>query len=430
MSHNQRIRPPGMWTPNSALLAAEVELFDEAQYLEIHEGGGTWALLSNTVIGAVGNASWTFTLPVVVNDISGHVVTGKTLWVDPGATLSLGGTEQVQPGGAIRVLGQQGTPGTVEIGQNAALIVDSGGTVTMAAGSTLDIFGGTVFETGASWRLAPGALGTVNGGATIYLVGTTANTPAQLIYQQNALEVFMATTGCQFQGGSFLTVLPGAALNLQGALNCQLGSTITGTTTLVSGATLTVAGTTNFAANSVLNLLANCTVNFVGTAQLLGSPVFLDSLLLGQAAKATFYTGSTFADGSVRTYTAPQIPWGPDAVDGMATPIIGPIPPAGQTYVDVDLSGMALINTPQNLAHEVGWTLTVPSHPEVARMVLIRQVDPTKQGFGLGIWFQNALLGSLRVTTNTPTTSAVVMLWDTTAWTFAFSVGPNAFQGG
>ena len=44
MPHNQRIRPPGMWTPNSALLAAEVELFDQAQYLELHEGGGAWAI--------------------------------------------------------------------------------------------------------------------------------------------------------------------------------------------------------------------------------------------------------------------------------------------------------------------------------------------------------------------------------------------------
>jgi hypothetical protein len=421
-----------MWTPNSVLLAAEAELLDEAQYLEIHEGGGTWAIQTNVVIGGVAGAFWTFTAPLVVNDISGHVVSGKTLMVDVGGQLNVSGLVQIAPRGGISVLGAAPSEGgVVEIGQYASLLLDSGATLTASAGSLINVSGNALFENGASWRLMSGARGNVDGGGLIYLMGAVATTPAQIVFQQYAQQVFWATTNCQFLTNSLLSILPGATAQIQGVLDFVAGATITGVTTLVNGAALTVAGTTNFSNGSALNLQPNCTVYFDPAAQLTGSPLFLNQLRLGPAAQAIFNEGSTFLDGSYRTFSEPQLPSGLNAVIGVAPAWVGPLPPQGQTYVDVDASGLSIIDTPTNLPHPINWTLTAPSRPEVARFLIIRQPDQTKQGgYGIGVWFQNtALVTFAYANPSVASTSAALLFWNTTAWTFVFAVGANAVQG-
>jgi hypothetical protein len=141
-----------------------------------------------------------------------------------------------------------------------------------------------------------------------------------------------------------------------------------------------------------------------------------------------FTLGSTFKDGSIRTYNEPQIPWGPDAVQGQAAPTWGPTPPQGQTYIDVETSGVSILETPVGLQAEVGWKLKPPSHPEVPRFMFIRQKDQTAQGQGVGVWFMNNRIVSFYTQGNKPATSAAFVFWDTKAWTLVFAAGPNAIQ--
>src|SRR6185312_10996074 len=91
MSHNTRIRLPGSWVDGSVVYGHELEQADQAQYLALSEAGGTWAMASNVTIGGVGSAFWHFTLPVVADDISGHVVATKTLYIDVNGFLTAHG---------------------------------------------------------------------------------------------------------------------------------------------------------------------------------------------------------------------------------------------------------------------------------------------------------------------------------------------------
>jgi hypothetical protein len=417
-----------MWTPNSALLAAEVELLDQAQFLEIHEGGGTWAIQTDVVVGAVGTAAWHFTAPLVANDLTGHVLAGKSLTIDPDGNVFLAGLQTVQPAGWIKVLGVPDTPGILELAQNAQMVVDAHATITAYAGSLVDIFGNTLFENGASWRLKAGATGFVDGNAVLKLAGTDASTLAFLDVSAFAQVYFRATTRCTFVDTSVLFIGINAQAEVQGELKFDVGSRITGVPTLPQGQVLSVAGAVFLQQGGNLNLLPGCAVNFAGTAELKGSPVFSDSLTVLQTATVKFTDGCTFNDGSIRTYNEPQIPLGPNAVQGQAKPTWGPTPPQGQTFIAVDTSGVSILETPVNLKAEVGWQLLPPSHPEVPRFMLIRQKDQTKQGSGVGVWFQNNHLVAFSNLPAPAVTSAALLYWDTTAWTLVFAAGPNAMQ--
>jgi hypothetical protein len=416
-----------MWTPNSALLAAEVELLDQAQYIEIHEGGGTWALQSDVVVGAVGNASWQFTAPLVVSDLSGHVVAGKQLTIDGDGRLWLAGLQLVQPGAWLQVLGQPQKPGRLEIADSAVLVVDANGTLTASPGSLVDIYDKALFESGASWRLKAGANGFIDGGAVLKLAGADRNTLAFVDVSSNANVIFRATTRCTFEDAAVLFVGHAAQAVVEGELNFAQISRITGWATVAVGAKLAVGGGVDFDNGSTLNFLAGCTVNFAGTALLKGSPVFADALVVGQNATVLFTEGSTFKDGSIRTYNEPQIPWGPDAVQGQAAPVVGPVPPPGRTFIDVETSGLAMLETRVNLQAEVWWRLKPPSHPEVPRFLYIRQKDQTKQGQGgVGVWFVNNKIVAFGNASTAPATSAALLFWDTNTWSLVFAAGPNA----
>lgn len=452
MPHNQRIRPPGMWTPNGALLAAEVELLDQAQYLELHEGGGTWALQSNVVIGAVGSASWTFTAPVVVNDISGHVVNGKTLSLDAGAMLDLSGTQRIEPGAALRVLGAAQNPGTIWVEQLGKLIITTNGYFGIYGAGTGDVFGtlniqklGTVdVQDGGTIKVEAGGLLQVAGtpqktakvilgdssevdvgdGATIQVVGGTI-----VLTNQGGAWVKLisnAGAGALFAGNTFISDRGAGGSNGTLFVGSIFGSGV-GHLQVGGGGDLTVAygGIANINDQSTLNLNAGSTVHFDGAAKIKGTPTFLDDLILGAAATATFSSGSTFGDGSLRTYSGPQIPWGPNAVQGIPKPLVASTPAAGAptNNVEVDPSGLVLLDAPQNLSGDMGLSIKPPSHPEVPRLLFIRQRNPSVQGGFVVIVFVTKVLVTFQPDGSDHTPGCAVLVWDTVTWSVVFAVG-------
>lgn len=302
MAHNQRVRPPGLWTASSVLLAAEVEQLDQAQFLELHEGGGTWAIQSDVTIGGVGASTWRFTAPLVVSDLSGHVIKGKMLAVDAQGTLAVdgvvdlrtGAVQNVEPGALLAVRAASGTSfGTVQFDVGALLglagsmlVSDFGkpspaGTITLGTG----IFGfghivvtqwgdvtfksqsNLVFEAAspfatisgyARW-VAPGGPileGTTNMNGTMIFGGSSSTRFAQgaVIDFRSGTTVNFAPatppttiTGLATWQGPGGVILEGAsevhgslAFSATGRLDCVAGSAITGRPKLAAGATLTL----------------------------------------------------------------------------------------------------------------------------------------------------------------------------------------------
>jgi hypothetical protein len=423
-----------MWTPNSALLAAEVELLDQAQYLEIHEGGGTWAIQTSVTIGAVGNAAWTFTAPVVVNDISGHVVLGKTLWVDAGARLLLSGSQRVGPGAAIQVLGNVVNPATIEIGSYGRVVIDAGGTLLASAGSTVDIAGQMRFESGASWQLLAGARGTVDGGGMLYLLGATAN-PALLVLQQYAQAVFWATTECQFLANSLLTVMPGATVNVQGQLNVLGPAAISGAATLTSDATLTASGTQGHNAKIILG--PNSELNFSG-GSLTGFPVIpgliafsadvgIDKSLtivngailhVSQGAQVQLDANSTVTNAATTTRTGPEIRQGDTASTGLRVAT----GPDSDIFINAEAVDYLLIPT---LTADRTWKLVPPSHTlefEIAQ-------SASGQGANLQVMFGTTPMG-LFLNDGGRFAATVKYQWDGKTWRVKAYTEPAITLGG
>lgn len=137
MAHNTRIRAPGFWVALGVLDAAEMELVDAARYLSIHEGGGTWAITDNVVIGAIGAQTWHYTLPVVCDDLAAVVKMGKAVTFDSGSTLTVNGGYTLHGAGSIT--------GVMTVGSNGAIIVTTGRAINFQAGSFLTI--STAFAT-------------------------------------------------------------------------------------------------------------------------------------------------------------------------------------------------------------------------------------------------------------------------------------------
>lgn len=236
MAHNARIRAPGFWVALGVLDAAEMELVDAARYLSIHEGGGTWAITDNVVIGAVGAQSWYYTLPVLFDDLSGHVVATKNLTFDAGSLLLVNGTYTLHGAGSIT--------GTMTIGAAGSIQVISGRNITIQTGATLAVAGtGTVDLTGTA-TIAVGATAKINvtGEVDVLATGAIVFTDGGLIKGVARLH---SSASWYFTNGSTTHVL--------GAFKFDTGST----GSVESGVTFNVkdGGAVTFAVNSDLTNL-------------------------------------------------------------------------------------------------------------------------------------------------------------------------------
>src|SRR5262245_41008030 len=88
MSHHTRIRPIGMWTDFSVLLASEMAAFDDHQYNSINgDDGGTWAPSSPITVGGSGMH---ITGPLTADDFEGTITAGKSLTVEPDGLIAVG----------------------------------------------------------------------------------------------------------------------------------------------------------------------------------------------------------------------------------------------------------------------------------------------------------------------------------------------------
>jgi hypothetical protein len=381
VAHNQRVRPPGLWTASSVLLAAEVEQLDHSQFIELHEGGGTWALQGDVTIGAVGAAAWRFTAPLVVSDLSGHVIAGKTLSVDPfgalavGGVLDLHGLGWVQPGALLEVksasptafgsivvdvgallgvagsmyvtdFGQPGPAGTITLGTGVFgaghLVVTQWGDVTFKSGSTLAFEAIAPFATitGYARWLGPGGLvleGTTHvlGSAVFREASTTSFVQGAKIIFQTPKPVTIDTSGqvvvitgpAVWKGPDGLT-LEGPS-GVSGSFAFKTGSTITGQPKLASGATFTVA----------------------------------------KGAKLALASGSTFTNAGNTTRSGPEDRSGSKAVTGLR-PKTGP---NGKWTVDGEAYDWVLI--PVQGADRT-WNLAAPQNQQRAIEFTITALTP------------------------------------------------------
>ena len=148
MAHNSRIRAPGFWVALGVLDAAEMELVDSARYLAIHEGGGTWAITDNVVIGAAGAQTWHYTLPVVADDISGHVIATKSLTFDANSLLLVNGAYTLHGAGSVTGVMTVGAGGQVVVTSGREISVQSGGKIALAG--MIDMTGTSSIAVGAS----------------------------------------------------------------------------------------------------------------------------------------------------------------------------------------------------------------------------------------------------------------------------------------
>lgn len=216
MAHNARIRAPGFWVALGVLDAAEMEQVDAARYLSIHEGGGTWAITDNVVIGAAGAQTWHYTLPVVADDISGHVVNLKSLTFDVGSLLLVNGSYTLHGAG--------GVTGVMTIGAAGSIVVTSGRFITFQGGSTLSMVNATIDMTGSSHMdLAAGAKVNVLGEVDILATGAIVFTDGGWI---KGVARLFAGASFYFTAGTTTHVL--GTFKFEGGFNyIESGATLT-----------------------------------------------------------------------------------------------------------------------------------------------------------------------------------------------------------
>jgi hypothetical protein len=422
--HNNRIRLPGGWTDLSVLTAAEMELFDEAQYLSIHEGGGTWALMSSVTVGAQGSALWNFTLPLIANNLAGHVTTANTLSVDKGGTLDLVGLLKVEEGAMIQVFGQAGLPGVIQLGAYAGLTLGANATLYAFQGSAVQIYSSVLYETGGTWRLLEGSQGFVDGNASIILAGSAANNLALLDVQEFGQIMLRPGAGCELQNSATLLVDLGARIMLSGALVFEQSSTLTGTATLTNDATLTANGAQGHNASIIVGTYGE--LNFTGGA-ITGKPKFTGPTLFAagvefsvgamqfdanttlrfmQGSNFQLNTGSMFENAATTTRTGPEIRQGATAATGLRV-FVGP-----DADWDIDGEAYDYILIPSTLLANRTWRFKAATHTvevEIAQ-------SSTTQGNNLQVLFGGTPLGNFVNDGAANYTATVKYQWDGTRW--------------
>jgi len=207
MAHNARIRAPGFWVALGVLDAAEMELFDARQYLSIHEGGGTYAITDNVVIGAAGAQTWHYTLPVIADDISGHVVATKSLTFDANSLLLVNGSYTLHGAGSVT--------GVMTIGAAGSIVVTSGRFIAFQGGSSLSVTSATIDMLGsAHMDLSAGAKINVLGEVDVLATGALVFTDGGFI--KGVVRMF-AGASFYFTAGTTTHVL--GTFKFEGGLN-------------------------------------------------------------------------------------------------------------------------------------------------------------------------------------------------------------------
>jgi hypothetical protein len=171
MSNNVRVRPIGFWTFNSNVLPAEFELIDSQLTGSIAGSGGTYAPSSLLTIGGSG---MTVSGPLIASNVTSMSVAGS-LNILLGSTLQLFGNQVVNSGS---IVGFQG---------GSFLTMSLGSTFTMNAGSTANIAAATTLS---GTNTLSGAT-TISGALT--LSGATTQTAAHTKSGANAYTSLRAT---------------------------------------------------------------------------------------------------------------------------------------------------------------------------------------------------------------------------------------------
>ncbi len=421
--HNTRIRTSGFWTPGSVVQPAEMEALDAAQYLAIHEGGGTWALSSNVLVGGAAGTSWRFTLPLVADDLAGHVKSGKALAIDAGGALNVSGTVdflfgsvgKVEAGATLRVLGVAlpvPTSGVVSFEGLSKLNMLSGSAARWYAGSLAYLYGEMRLATDPATPGTPGTISVLPGGlievkasggafgilqvdtgALLGLSGTMVvsdlgqPSPAGTIQIGNIFGpghiVIDSLSDLKVVGG-FVDIYGtngtvywhgGAKGHWSGAsttLNVDTGARAiidgTGTTfTIRDGA----VGSLNAA---TFEVITGATFNFRTTA---GAEFFSGSSLFIDA-------GCSFKQRADNDRTGADIPRGDDAYSGMRPWKSGPNANTGGIgWVIVDLTSAEVWRIP-TLAALTAWKLSAPTG-NTPMIRYIRSDDCSAQGSDLYI---------------------------------------------
>ena len=366
MAHNARVRPPGFWTPNSVLLPAEMEQIDQAQFLEIHEGGGTWALQGNVVIGAEGPVTWTFTAPVIfsgaatpvvvqnaglqVQSAGLSVVAKGTLWTDPSSNASFAGP--VSFGGATTLTENtafNAAKGSqIVLGNGAKLVAAGGalidiqesGTLTVEAGARLEMSGLAEVLANAQVAFASQALLTMLPGSQTSLGGSTTVTGA-MTFQSGAQIVLASGAQASVQAGSLLNFVSGS--NITGLLTCPSGTQIV----------LESSGPPAFATELILDG-PQSTLEFRNGASIRGTPMFGAPVLF--LNDVTFQGATKVQNQATTIRTGPESRQGPDAVTELR---IGTGP---NSDWKIDAESYDVVLLPEKVTNTITWSLTAPNY--------------------------------------------------------------------
>ncbi len=143
MSHNPRIRPPGLWVAVTVIDPDELETFDLRQFESINgDQGGTWAPATPIVIGGDGihvAGRLEASAQVTISN-QATFVTGSSLEMDGGSSALFGGTVSFEDAVSF----ESGC--TAELKSGATLDAKSGSTTTVESGATVTIDAGAVVE--------------------------------------------------------------------------------------------------------------------------------------------------------------------------------------------------------------------------------------------------------------------------------------------
>ncbi|NUP10881.1 MAG: hypothetical protein HOW73_32960 [Polyangiaceae bacterium] len=165
MSHNARIRAPGLWIAGT-LLPGEMELFDAAQFKAVNgDDGGTWSPANKIIFGGAGL------------EVTGPFAAGAvgTMVMPTGGSLSLTGNAFIALANGTHLDLNSGA--ILNVNSGADIEVESGGEITVKSGGFINLAGGASIEafSGAMVRIGNGASLTLLGLATIDSSGATLN---------------------------------------------------------------------------------------------------------------------------------------------------------------------------------------------------------------------------------------------------------------
>lgn len=237
MAHNARIRAPGFWVALGVIDAAEMELFDAARYLSIHEGGGAWAITDNVVIGAAGAQTWRYTLPLQLDNFYGMVLTGKTVTFNPGSFLTVDGTYTLHGAGSVTGVLTVGSGGQIIVANGRQITIQPGGKISVQGSieltstsqiqvgtdAQIDVLGQVTVESGAAISFADGGWlkGTVRMfPATVFWMGAGTTTHIQNTFKiESALASIEDNAVLTAKDGSEIHLAQGSITEVAGLLS-------------------------------------------------------------------------------------------------------------------------------------------------------------------------------------------------------------------